>query len=128
MSGFVHSFVATDVSKSQLMILNEAISNCVRPCRVCYACWRLMVAIHIGSFINLVNDVLNHQKTVWMMLSHKHHSIIHGHSRGTALNIFVVVEINPVRDIVLESHFHIHVNSSIMPQSHPLKQVFLVCV
>jgi hypothetical protein len=78
-----------------------------------------MITIHVGSVVNLVYNMLNHQQTVWVVLSHNQQSIIHSHSRGIALNIFVIFEINPVRDIMLESHFKIHVNTPIMPQSHP---------
>jgi len=79
--------------------------------------------IHVIPILNLIDNSLSHHESKRMVLSHGQKSIVSKHVRGSAHQELIILEVQPGVDVMSESHFGVHVNSSVVPEGHPSPKV-----
>jgi hypothetical protein len=79
------------------MTVNKLLSNGVRTSDVQVVnVIPIVLAIVVSSIIDVIDNVLDHHKSIRMVLSHSGQSVICDHLWISAHKVFIVLEINPV--------------------------------
>lgn len=107
--------VASQVHPSKLVVFDELRSDRIWPSDVKVG----EFFVHVISILNFIDDGLGHHQSKWMILGHRHESIISVHVRSSAHHELIVFKVQPRVHVLHESHFGIHVNSSVIPKCHP---------